>query len=85
MKRIILSAMVLAFAVAVQAGDTKTAQDAPKDMPSCCSSKVKVSTEAKEGTCPMAKGSCCKQAAAKRTAAKQPVLMSPKAMSLASK
>ena len=85
MKRIILSAMVLAFAVAVQAGDTKTAQDAPKDMPSCCSSKVKVSTEAKEGTCPMAKGSCCKQSAAKRTAAKQPVLMSPKAMSLASK
>ena len=95
MKRIILSAMVLAFAVAAQAGDTKPAQDTPKDMPSCCSSKVKVSTqakegikvstEAKEGTCPMAKGSCCMQSAAKQTAAKRVVLMSPKAMSLASK
>jgi hypothetical protein len=96
MKRIILSVMVLAFAAAVQAGDT----------PSCCSSKVKVSTEAKEGTCPMAKASCsskvqvstdakegtcpmakascCKQGSAKQTAAKQPKLMSPKATSLAS-
>jgi hypothetical protein len=54
MKRIILSVMVLAFAAAVQAGDTKPAQDTP----SCCSSKVKVSTDAKEGTCPMAKASC---------------------------
>jgi hypothetical protein len=85
MKRIILSAMVLAFAVAAQAGDTKSAQDTPKEMPSCCSSKVKVSTEAKEGTCPMAKGSCCMQSAAKQSAAKRVVLMSPKAMSLASK
>lgn len=81
MKRIILSVMVLAFAAAVQAGDTKPAQDTP----SCCSSKVKVSTDAKEGTCPMAKASCCKQGSAKQTAAKQPKLMSPKAMSLASK
>jgi hypothetical protein len=80
MKRIILSVMVLAFAAAVQAGDTKPTQDTP----SCCSSKVKVSTDAKEGTCPMAKASCCKQGSAKQTAAKQPKLMSPKAMSLAS-
>ena len=86
MKRIILSAMVLAFAVAVQAGDTKTAQD--KDMPACCGSKVKTSVQAKEEPSPAAKGccGCCKQKSpAKQTAAKQPVLMSPKAMSLASK
>jgi len=91
MKRIILSAMVLAFAVAVQAGDTKPAQDTPKDQPSCCSSKVQTSLQAKEGTADTAdtaKGccGCCKQkSSAKQTAAKQPVLMSPKAMSLASK
>ena len=88
MKRIILSAMVLAFAVAVQAGDTKPAQDTAKDHPSCCSSKVKTSLQAKEGTADTAKGccGCCKQkSSAKQTATKQPALMSPKAMSLASK
>jgi hypothetical protein len=84
MKRIILSAIVMAFAVAVQAGDAKTAQNKDNDMQGCCSSKVKVSTEAKESSCPMAKTACCKQTSAKQTAAKQPVLMSPKAMSLAS-
>jgi len=80
--------MVLAFAVAVQAGDTKTAQDKAKDTPSCCSSKVKTSLQADEGTSSTAKGccGCCKQkSSAKQTATKQPVLMSPKAMSLASK
>lgn len=80
--------MVLAFAVAVQAGDTKPVQDTPKDQPSCCSSKVKTSVQAKEDTADTAKGccGCCKQkSAAKQTAAKRPVLMSPKAMSLASK
>ena len=38
MKRIILSVMVLAFAVAVQAGDAKTGQDKDKDKPACCAS-----------------------------------------------
>jgi hypothetical protein len=85
MKRIILSAIVMAFAVAVQAGDAKTAQDTTKDTGGCCASKVKVSTEAKEATCPFAKAACCKQSSAKQTPVKQPVLMSPKAMSLASK
>jgi hypothetical protein len=87
MKRIILSAMVLAFAVAVQAGDTKTTQNAPKDQPSCCASKVKTSLQANEGAADTDKGcgGCCKQMSAKRVAAKQPKLMSPKAMSLASK
>ena len=84
MKRIILSVIVMAFAVAVQAGDAKTAQNKDKDMQGCCASKVKVSTEAKESSCPFAKAACCKQSSAKQTAAKRPVLMSPKAMSLAS-
>ena len=43
MKRIILSAMVVAFAVAVQAGDSATCQD--KDKAACCPSKVKTSIE----------------------------------------
>jgi hypothetical protein len=74
MKRIILSLMVMAFAVAVQAGDAKTAQDQAKDKPACCASKVKTSEQAKEGTCPFAKSACCKQKEAKQTA-----LASPKA------
>ena len=74
MKRIILSVMVLAFAVAVQADDAKTDQAKDKEKPACCASKVKTSTEAKEGGCPFAKASCCKQAPVKQT-----VLASPKA------
>jgi hypothetical protein len=81
MKRIILSVMVMAFAVAVQAGDTKCAQDKDKDKPACCASKVKTSTEAKdEGGCPFAKAAGCnKQAQAKAAKEKQPVLLTPKA------
>jgi hypothetical protein len=75
MKRIILSVMVLAFAVAVQAGDAKTCQDKDKDKPACCASKVKTSDEAK-GSYPFAKSACCKQAPVKQT-----VLLSPKAAS----
>jgi hypothetical protein len=74
MKRIILSVMVMAFAVAVQAGDTKPAQDQAKEKPACCASKVKISNEAKEEGCPFAKAACCKQAPVKQT-----VLLSPKA------
>ena len=81
MKRIILSVIVMAFAVAVQAGDAKTTQAKDQDQPSCCGAKMKTSmktsTEAKEGTCPMAKGTCCKQKAAKQVA-----LLSPKAADL---
>ena len=77
MKRIILSVVVMAFAVVVQAGDAKTGQDS--DKPSCCSHKVKTSTEA-SGGCPSAKASCCsKQTAAKQTQVKQTALLSPKA------
>jgi hypothetical protein len=78
--------MVVAFAVAVQAGDDKTSQD--KDKPACCASqKTKVSTEAntekEAGCCPFAKAACCKQMATKQATAKQPVLFSPKAMDTA--
>ena len=73
MKRIILSVIVMAFAVAAQAGDAKTCQDKDKDKPACCASKVKTSNEAK-GSCPYAKAACCKQAPVKQT-----VLLSPKA------
>ena len=60
MKRIILSVMVMAFAVAVQAGDAKTCQVSDKDKPACCPSKVKTSLETK--TTPVsdpAQPSCC--------------------------
>ena len=49
----------------------------------CCGNRVKTSAEAK-GSCPFASGSCGMQTQAKQTAAKQVVLMSPKAASLAS-
>ncbi len=79
MKRIILSVIVIAFAVAVQAGDPKTSQASDKDKPACCASKMKTSAEAKEGTCPFAKGACTKQKEAKSTTVKQTALLSPKA------
>ena len=79
MKRIILSVIVMAFAVAVQAGDTKTSQAKDQDQPTCCGGKMKTSIQAKEGTCPMAKGACSKQMAVKKTTVKQTALLSPKA------
>ena len=78
MKRLILTVMVAAFAVAVQAGDAKSCAEkcTVKDKPACCPSKVKVSDKAKDGCCPMAKdASCSKQAKAKQ----QTALTSPKA------
>ena len=80
MKRIILSVIVMAFAIAVQAGDAKTSQAKDQDQPACCGGKMKTSmktpTQAKEkeGTCPMAKCGSCKQKVVKQTA-----LPSPKA------
>jgi hypothetical protein len=84
MKRIILSVIVMAFAVAVQADDAKKCQVKDQDKPSCCPSKVKTSDQAKEGTCPFAKSACGKQkeasaTTAKATTAKQTALLSPKA------
>ena len=79
MKRIILSVIVMAFAVAVQADDAKKCQVKDQDKPACCPSKVKTSDQAKEGTCPFAKSACSKQASAKATTVKQTALASPKA------
>ena len=78
MKRIILSVMVLTFAVAVQAGDSKTGQDNDQPKSACCGGHVKTSNEAK-GTCPFAKSECCSQTAAKQAPVKQTALLSPKA------
>jgi hypothetical protein len=85
MKRIILSVIVMAFAVAAQAGDDKTSQAKDQDQPACCGGKMKTSTQAKvktsmqtnDGTSSTAKGccGCCKQQAS----VKQTALLSPKA------
>ena len=48
MKRIILSVMVMAFAVAVQAGDGGCCQD--KEQAGCCANKVKTSLMARPAT-----------------------------------
>ncbi len=76
MKRIILSAIVMAFAVAAQAGDGKCCQgkDKGKEAAGCCGDKMKTSMQTK-GTCPFA----AKHAAAKQAAVKQTALLSPKA------
>jgi len=58
MKRIILSVMVMAFAVAVQAGDPACCQDKAKA--GCCANKVKTSLDA--NTCQAKdkdEGGCC--------------------------
>ena len=77
MKRIILTIMVAAFAVAVQAGDTKSCQEKckDKDKPACCPSKAKAADKAKDGCCPFAKSDSCP----KKDAAKKEGLQSPKA------
>ena len=82
MKKLILSAALLVFAVAVQAGDAKPAKPASADKPACCA-KMATKTEA---SCPMAQSECCSAAKAKQTAARKTVvkvvLLSPKAASL---
>ena len=73
MKKLILGLMVAAFAVAAQAGEGKACKDK-----AACGDKDKTQAKADCGD----KAACC--SAGKTTAAKK-VLMSPKAMSLASK
>ena len=82
MKRIILAAMAVAFAVAVQAGDGKCCQGKDTASAGCCSHKMQTSEQAK-GTCPFAKAACTKQTAAKQAPVKQTALLSPKAADLA--
>ncbi len=74
MKKLILSVSLVAFAVAVQAGDAK----ASKENSACCASK----TQAKGAACSMsakASGACCKDAPGKQA------LLSPKAAGEVSK
>ncbi len=79
MKKLILSVVVTAFAVAVYAGEGKSCADKEG---SCCSAKTKTSQEVK-GECPMAKqaaAGCCANATAKtKTTVAKRILQSPKA------
>ena len=75
MKKLILSAVLTAFTVAVYAGESC-------DGSSCCSAKTKTSLETKAGSCPASNKTVTK--ATKEKSAKQ-ALQSPKAMSLASR
>ncbi len=80
MKRIILSLVVVAFAVAVQAGDAKTQQTKDKEKPACCASKMKTAENKDEAGCPFAAMGCgAKKQQAKKSTTKQQVLLSPKA------
>lgn len=83
MKKLLLSVTLMAFAVALQAGDAKDSKVATQDKPACCA-KAKETAETK-GTCPFAKTECCKQTQAKETTVKQQALLSPKASSEARK
>ena len=67
MKKLIASLVLISFAVAVQAGDSKTCVGKDK---ACCATKT--STAADSGCCSMTKGTTCKAVQAKQ------VLRSPK-------
>jgi hypothetical protein len=71
MKKLILSAALMALAVAAQAGDAKSTREAA----SCCT--MQTSTQAK-GTCAMAGKTACSEGMSKNTPVKQ-ALLSPKA------
>ena len=73
MKKLILSLTVVAFAVAVQAGDAKTCPMSGGDKPACC---AKANAEQTKAGC-----SAAKAKASKLTVSKP--LVSPKAKSLA--
>jgi len=75
MKKLILSAMLTGFAVALYAGDCGNG--------SCCS-KTKTSQQSTSATCPASSKTVTKAAKSKNSTAKQ-TLQSPKAMSLASR
>ena len=82
MKKLVLSVMVTAFAVAVYAGEGKSCSD--KEGGSCCAAKTKTSQQAQaqcpmqaKSQCSMAKETAASTAKSGTTAAK--VLKSPKA------
>jgi hypothetical protein len=75
MKKLMLSVILMAFAVAVQAGDSKNAQDKP----ACCAKKA--SAQAAGATCTANKGkTACAAGACEKTPVRQ-ALLSPKAAS----
>ncbi len=84
--------MLVAFAVAVQAGDDKSTTS-DKDKPACCAkaksgdqakSSCPMANQAKASSCPYA-GKTAKDTTAKDTAGKQVVVASPKAAADATK
>ena len=78
MKKILLSMMLAAFAIAVQASDTKSACS---DKEGSCCAKTKA-TEQTKAECPMAKqakAGACPFAGKVATKEAKPVLQSPKA------
>ena len=81
MKKLILSLTMLAFAVAVQAGDAKNTKDAKEQSP-CCAAKTSLQTKAAVTEADKGKSCCaggaCKEAASKEAPAKR-ALLSPKA------
>ena len=86
MKRVILMAVVMAFAVAAQAGDTKpAAKDTPQADSSCCSKpkteqtsleQPKAEVKAEASCC-----GCCSKTMAKKSA--KQVVLTPKGAELA--
>jgi len=90
MKKLLLSSLFVAFALAVQAGDAKTAKDqktSTSESPCCSAKTVKTSTVAKTTPRMAEKGktACCGgEGACKDTLAKK-VFLSPKAAELARK
>ncbi len=81
MKELILSGMLVAFAAAVQAGDCQSCADKQEQTSACCQAKAVAQTKTGK-TCPYAAKTA---AAAKAKAAPKQALVSPKAMSLASR
>ena len=86
MKKLILSVMLAAFAVAVQAGDDKA--NATQEKPACCAKAKTAAADKAEcpmaahakGQCPYAAKSACKEGCCKEASGKQ-ALLSPKAAS----
>ena len=78
MKKLALSVFLMAFAIAAQAGDTKTTKTAQeKDQAPCCAAKAKATADAK-GNCSESAKMACSGGACKDMPTKQ-ALMSPKA------
>lgn len=72
MKKIILTLMVAAFVVAVQAETAKNCPLKDQCKPACCSVKAKNAEQAKAECCPLGKSFCNKKAAAKQACLKSP-------------